>query len=145
MSKEYTNIKIVSTQENNKGKSMKVAFATSDMEWIDQHFGKTSQFAIYNVRKDGFELDEILKLKAADFGDDEKNDYISDTLRDLGVAIIYVASIGPTAAAKVVKKRIHPLKIQNDTKITEACESLVSMLGTNPPPWIKKIINKENV
>lgn len=143
MGNEFTSIKVTSTDK--KGNGMKVAFATSDMEWIDAHFGKTGQFAIYEVSKDGFEMSELLKINDEELtGKQDKNDQIAQIIAAKGVKILYLASIGPTAAAKVVKNRIHPLKVTEDTKIGDACDRLVTMLQGTPPPWIKRIIEKEN-
>lgn len=124
---------------------MKVAFATSDMEWIDAHFGKSGQFAIYSVTKEGYVLSELLTInEEALEGPRDKNDQVAEIIAAKGVKILYLASIGPTAAAKVVKNRIHPLKVTEDTKISDACDQLVAMLGSNPPPWIRQIIEKES-
>lgn len=143
MGNEFTSIKVTST--DTKGNGMKVAFATSDMEWIDAHFGKSGQFAIYEVSRDGYEMSELLKINDEELtGPQDKNDQIAQIIAGKDVKILYLASIGPTAAAKVVKNRIHPMKITDDTKISDACDRLVTMLQGNPPPWIKRIIEKEN-
>jgi len=149
MGNEYTSIKVTST--DTKGNTMhtnglKVAFASSDMEWIDAHFGKTGQFVIYTVSKEGHTMEEVLKLNDLELEEgDDKNEEIARILAGKGIAILYIASIGPTAAAKVVKNRIHPLKVTEDTRIEEACTRLTEMLTGNPPPWIKRIISKENI
>lgn len=143
MGNEFTSIKVTSTDK--KGGDMKVAFATTDMEWIDAHFGKSGQFAIYEVSKDGYEMSELLKINDEELtGSKDKNDQIAEIISDKDVKILYIASIGPTAAAKVVKNRIHPMKITDDTKICDACDRLVTMLQGTPPPWIRRIIEKEN-
>ena len=121
---------------------LKVAFASTDMEWIDAHFGKTSQFVIYDISDSGSEVTEVLKVDKEELSEDDKNEQVAQILADKGVHVLYVASIGPTAAAKVVKKRVHPLKITDDKKIEDACKEFEKMLGSNPPPWIKKIINQ---
>jgi nitrogen fixation protein NifX len=60
-----------------------------------------------------------------------------------GASIVYCQAIGPTAAARVVKNHIHPIKVEKTIPIEEALESLVKMLNGNPPPWIKRIIARE--
>jgi len=60
-----------------------------------------------------------------------------------GVAIVYVEAIGPTAAARVVQSRMHPMKVTAPTSITQTAAALTKMLGTNPPPWIRRILAKE--
>jgi nitrogen fixation protein NifX len=63
-------------------------------------------------------------------------------LRDL--KIIFVESIGGTAAARVVKSGIHPVKSKPNDKIEAVMEELQTVLSKNPPPWLKKIILKES-
>jgi uncharacterized membrane protein len=77
-------------------------------------------------------------------------DFINEfyTFIGLGVAcilaaIVYCQAIGPTAAARVVKNHIHNPPVEKTIPIEEALESLVKMLNGNPPPWIKRIIARE--
>ena len=55
---ETTKIKIegISDLDN----SMKVAFATKDMETINAHFGGAKEFVVYNVSADGFAVDGVI-------------------------------------------------------------------------------------
>ena len=43
--------------------ALKVAFATTDMETVNQHFGSAKSFAIYAVDPDNYSL-----MEAAEFG-----------------------------------------------------------------------------
>ncbi len=122
---------------------MRVAFATKDMKNINEHFGWAKQFAIYDINKDGFELSEIVKTQEDKEGEIEK---IMSKVNALeGVSILYCEAIGPTAAAKVIHNKIHPIKISEPKSIEDAAKELVVMLNGNPPPWIKRIIAKEGV
>ncbi len=120
---------------------MKVAFATKDLELINDHFGWAKQFAIYEVSKDGYKFSEVTKTDLEIENEEDKIKSKIDALKDS--SIVYCQAIGATAAARVVQNRIHPMKVENEMKITEALESLVKMLNGNPPPWIKRIIAKE--
>ncbi len=44
--------------------ALKVAFATTDMKVVDQHFGAARSFAIYAVSQDKFSF-----IEAAEFGE----------------------------------------------------------------------------
>ena len=69
-------------------------------------------------------------------------------MRDL--KIIFIESIGGTAAARVVKSGIHPVVKKGDGlnaapfRIEAVMEELQAVLSKNPPPWLKKIIFKES-
>ncbi len=124
----------VETMEN----AMKVAFATKDMEEINAHFGGAREFVVYNVSKEGFSLCEVIKTDASRMEEDGKTE---ERVRALsGINIVYCESIGGTAAAKVIRAGIHPMKVNEPTPIKEVLGNLVRMLNGNPPPWVKRII-----
>lgn len=123
---------------------MKVAFATKDLENINDHFGWAQQFAIYDINKDGYELLEVVKTKKENPGEDVEAAKIQSKIDAIaGVAIMYCEAIGPTAAAKVIHNKIHPIKVPEPKSIDDAAKELVTMLNGNPPPWIKRIMMKE--
>lgn len=122
--------------------SIKVAFASKDMKEINAHFGGAKEFVVYNVSTDGFELDGIVKTDTSDMEGDDKTDFKVKALQ--GVNIMYCESIGGTAAAKVIRGGIHPMKVQDDKTIEEILKDLVSMINGNPPPWIKRIMHMES-
>ncbi|MCX6051573.1 MAG: nitrogen fixation protein NifX [Campylobacterales bacterium] len=121
--------------------SIKVAFATKDMKTVNAHFGGAKEFAIYKVSKDGFELESVLKTDTENLEGDDKSDFKVKALS--GVSIVYCESIGGTAAAKVIRGGINPMKVQEDSKIEDILQDLVTMINDNPPPWVKKIMNIE--
>lgn len=118
--------------------ALKVAFATKDMEEINAHFGGAKEFVVYNVSKDGYELCEVIKTDTSDVEDDDKTDFRVRALK--GINIMYTESIGGTAAAKVIRAGIHPMKVNESTLIKDVLDSLVQMINGNPPPWVKQII-----
>jgi nitrogen fixation protein NifX len=62
-----------------------------------------------------------------------------------GVDIVYFVDIGAIAAAKVINSGIFPIKYKDIINIDSEIDKLKEMLGTNPPPFIKKIIEKKEV
>jgi nitrogen fixation protein NifX len=118
--------------------ALKVAFATKDMEEINAHFGGAKEFVVYNVSKEGYEVSEVIKTDSTAPEDDDKTDYRVRALK--GINIMYSESIGGTAAAKVIRAGIHPMKATNSTRIEEVLKELVKMINGNPPPWIKNIM-----
>jgi nitrogen fixation protein NifX len=121
---------------------MKVAFATKDLLNVDDHFGWAKQFAIYDITKDGYSLFKVATTDAED--PIEEDDKISAKLALIdGVSIIYCQAIGANAAARVVKAQIHPVKIPDSPSIESVLDKMLDMLKTNPPPWIRRIIARE--
>ena len=121
--------------------AMKVAFATKDMEEINAHFGGAKEFVVYNVSGEGFSLDGVVKTDTSELEGDSKTDFKVKALE--GINIMYCESIGGTAAAKVIRSGIHPMKVQEPRKIEEVLNELVTMINGNPPPWVKRIMNIE--
>ncbi|MDA8402138.1 MAG: nitrogen fixation protein NifX [Deltaproteobacteria bacterium] len=120
---------------------MKVGFATNDNILINDHFGWAKNFAVYEINGDGFKFLENRYFEE-EIEELSKIDKKIEGLRDL--KIIFVESIGGTAAARVVKSGIHPIKSKPNDKIESVMEELQAVLSKNPPPWLKKIILKES-
>ncbi len=120
---------------------MKVGFATTDNILINDHFGWAKNFAVYEINQDNFRFLENRQFEE-EVDELNKIDKKIDGLKDL--KIIFVKSIGGTAAARVVKSGIHPVKSKPNDKIEDVMKDLRAVLSNNPPPWLKNIIFKEN-
>lgn len=123
------------TSKNTVNGSIRVAFATNDNENVDAHFGSAKQFNIYDITKEGYDISTIIKIE------DKDTDKTVALLE--GNDIVYFVNIGPTAAAKIINKGIFPIKYKEVISIDEELKKLVEMLNSNPPPFIKKIIDKK--
>lgn len=124
----------ITTNEQSSG-TVKIAFATSDLENIDSHFGSAKQFAVYEIGKDSTTVCEIIKIE------DKDTDKTVELLK--GIDIVYFTNIGAIAAAKIINNGIFPIKYKDVVSIEEEIKKLTTMLNTNPPPFIKKIIEKK--
>jgi nitrogen fixation protein NifX len=121
---------------------MKVAFTSSSGEIIDQHFGQCQSFHIWEIEPDRASAVEVISGITTE-GDEE--DRISARANALGdCAIVYTMQIGGPAAAKLVARRIHPMKTNEEVPVAEIVGKLQAVLQGNPPPWLKKALNKDN-
>jgi nitrogen fixation protein NifX len=119
---------------------MKVAFTSTTGEMIDQHFGMSENFCIWEVGPDEAHFLETVEVGTPD---DEEEDKIASRVAALtDCAIVYTMQIGGPAAAKVVANKIHPMKTGKETNISEIVEKLQEVLRGNPPPWLRKAMNK---
>jgi len=132
------NTKITVEGDKTMNSALRVAFATKDMEEVNAHFGGAKEFVVYNVSKEGYEVSEVIRTDTSELEDDDKTDFRVRALK--GVNIMYCESIGGTAAAKVIRAGIHPMKVNEPTLIEDILKTLVEMINGNPPPWIKNII-----
>lgn len=122
---------------------MKIAFATQDMKRVDAHFGWARHIVVYEVSPDGskflqdFTFDGDLK----EDGNEDKLAPKLEAIRDC--AILYVAAIGGSGAARVVASNIHPIKVNQPEPIDELLVKLQEVLAGTPPPWLRKALAKD--
>lgn len=125
-----------------KGLSMKVAFASTDKVHVDEHFGQAEAFYIWEVGPETAAFSGVVQVKGeAEAGhSDDKIEARCSGLADC--ALVYVAEIGGPAAARLVQKKIHPIKSKDREPITEVVAKLQEVLRGNPPPWLRKAMLK---
>lgn len=121
---------------------MKIAFATQDQQRVDAHFGWAKHLAVYEVTPDS-----VAFVQDFGFGDDLDEDGNEDKLAPKleaihDCAIVYVAAIGGSAAARVVASKIHPVKVAQPEPILDILEKLQEVLKGTPPPWLRKALLK---
>jgi len=119
---------------------MKVAFASTDKVHINEHFGKAKEFYLWEIGPDAAEFTGILQVDEGDGNADDRIEARSATLADC--ALVYVGQIGGPAAARLVAKKIHPLKSKTAEPITEVVTRLQEVLRGSPPPWLRKAMMK---
>jgi nitrogen fixation protein NifX len=119
---------------------VKIAFATQDMETVDAHFGWAKNIAIYDLEPDSFNLSHVASFESnlAEDGNEDKLVPKIDALK--GCAILYVAAIGGSGAARVVAQKVHPIKVEKPEKISDLLEKLRVLINGTPPPWMRKIL-----
>ncbi|WP_322766739.1 MULTISPECIES: nitrogen fixation protein NifX [unclassified Frankia] len=121
---------------------LKVAFATSDGSAVDQHFGVCRRFDVYEVSATAAERVETRTLPPAD--DDEDSKIESRLAAVADCSILHVCAIGGSAAARVVKAKVHPVKTEPDTRVIDLIERLQGVLAGNPPPWLRKVMRQHS-
>lgn len=121
---------------------MKVAFATQDEQRVDAHFGWAKHLAIYDVTPEGFSFVQTFHF-GEDLAEDGNEDKLAPKLEAIGdCAIVYVAAIGGSAAARVVASKIHPVKVASPEAILDVLDKLQEVLKGTPPPWLRKALMK---
>ncbi len=118
---------------------MRIAFTSSDGITVDQHFGQTRDFRIWEVGMDhAVEVDTITALPVSE---DEEDRIAARASAVAGCAIVYTVAIGGPPAAKLVARRIHPMKTGREVPIAEVISKLQEVLRGTPPPWLRKAMN----
>ena len=121
---------------------MKIAFATQDLKRVDAHFGWAKNIAIYDVTPTGHRFVEAVQFDG-DLQEDGNEDKLAPKLAIIkDCAILYVAAIGGSGAARVVAHNIHPIKVAQPEVIVEILDKLQQVLAGTPPPWLRKALLK---
>jgi nitrogen fixation protein NifX len=119
---------------------MKVAFTSKTGEMIDQHFGQTDSFTIWEIGPyEAYAAGTVLVEK---HGADEEDRIAARAAALRDCAIVYTMQIGGPAAAKLVAQKIQPMKTNSEVPLAEIVRKLQAVLQGNPPPWLKKAMFK---
>jgi len=120
---------------------MKVAFTSSTGEIIDQHFGQCQNFFIWEIGPEDAGL--VATISSISTDGDEEDRITARAVALADCAIVYTMQIGGPAAAKLVARKIHPMKTNTEVPVTEIVGKLQEVLRGNPPPWLRKALNKD--
>ena len=122
---------------------MKIAFATQDKERVDAHFGWAKSIVVYDVTPQATRFVESFEFgdKLEEDGDEDKLAPKLEAIKDC--AILYVAAIGGSGAARVVAMKIHPIKVPAPESIAEILAKFQVLLQGTPPPWLRKALAKD--
>lgn len=122
---------------------MRIAFATQDSLHINAHFGWARQIDVYEVDTTGYTFLEALKF-GGDLKEDGNEDKLEPKVKALqNCTIVYVSAIGGSAAARLIRKNITPIKADSGTdEIEDVLARLVQSLKSSPPPWLRKALSK---
>jgi nitrogen fixation protein NifX len=115
---------------------MLVAFTTLDGLNVDQHFGQVSVFHVWDITPGAARF--VKHASALTSGEDEEDRTTARVTAIAGCAIVYAVQIGGPAAAKLVARRIHPMKTGVETAIAELASKLQEVMRGTPPPWLRK-------
>lgn len=124
---------------------MKIAFTTNDQIHINAHFGWARKIDVYEVSPDEYKFIKTLRFDG-NLKEDGNEDKLVPKIEALAdCTIVYVSAIGGSAAARLIKKRITPIKARSeDDEIIDVLERLVQTLKGSPPPWLRKALQQKS-
>lgn len=122
---------------------IKIAFATTDREHVDQHFGSARAFAIYVVGPDHSRLRSVSEF--GDLSQDGNEDKLVTKLAMLeGCAAVYCRACGASAVRQLSAMGIQPVKVSEGALISELIEALRQELQEGPSSWLAKAIRRQH-
>ncbi len=119
--------------------ALKVAFASTDMNTVNQHFGSAGSIAIYGLDRDNTGL-----LEVAQFGysaQDGNEDKLAARLQALeGCIAVYSQAVGASAVGQLKARGIQAVKVLPGTPVADLLASLQDELRTGPSAWLARAI-----
>ena len=124
--------------EGDMPESIRVACASNGGDLLDGHFGSARRFLICQVSS---REDRLIDVRVPDDATAaDKNSHRAELIGDC--QILYVASIGGPAAARVIKAGVHPIKDPKGVSARERISELRKVLASKPPPWLAKVMGQ---
>jgi nitrogen fixation protein NifX len=116
---------------------MRVAFATTDGQAVDAHFGSTPCLLVYEV--DGAGARQAARTELAAAEEDGGHEKLEARLAAVaGCALVYAAAIGPTAAARLRALGVRAVAAPPGEPLPALLDRLVALLAGSPPPWLRR-------
>lgn len=121
--------------------SLRVAFASSDMKQVNQHFGSAQSFVIYQLDQKQVQLVEVAQF--AQYEQDGNEDKLPAKFSVLdGCAAVYCQAIGASAMRQLLAKGIQPVKVSEGSEIEQIIADLQAELQTGAPRWLTQTIKR---
>jgi nitrogen fixation protein NifX len=113
---------------------MKVAFCTSTGLEVDQNFGQTDSYTIWDIGpRDSYYVHTVFPPEGI-FARDDEIAARAEAIKEC--AIVCSREINGPSVAKLVARHIHPLKTIENTPVEELISRLQGVLNGTIPPWL---------
>lgn len=121
---------------------LKVAFATTDLKHVDQHFGSAKSLAIYFVTEEAAEFSEVVQF--GNLSQDGNEDKLAEKRRILeGCSVVYCQAIGASAVKQLIAIGVQPIKVHEGSDITQLLDDLKEELRSGPSSWLARAIKQQ--
>jgi len=122
--------------------AVKVAFASSDMQQVDQHFGAAESFAIYAVDMERVELLEVVQFGQLAMDGNEDKLVAKISALD-GCIAVYTQAVGASGVNQLKAKGIQPVKVSPGADVKDLLASLQDQLREGPSAWLARAIDAQ--
>ena len=126
-----------------KDSTLKVAFASTDMKYVNQHFGSAEAFVIYAV-----DLEHSKILEVIQFGelnqDGNENKLVTKLAALEGCIAVYSQAVGGSAVKQLMAMGIQPVKVSVGAEIAELLNAIQQELRNGPASWLARAIESQN-
>lgn len=122
--------------------AIRVAFASSDRQRVDQHFGAAVAFVIHAIDSHRSRLVEVVQF--GPLHQDGNEGKLSVKIAALeGCAAVYCEAIGTSAVNQLRVAGVQPLKVAPGTQIAEIVAGLRRELRSGPSAWLARAVGAQ--
>ncbi|QGM44282.1 NifB/NifX family molybdenum-iron cluster-binding protein [Methylocystis heyeri] len=130
---------------------LKIAFASSDQERVNLHFGGAEQLVIFDVSPGRADLLGVQQfIKAEPVGESGRSG-LTDSVQDKvipklefvdGCAAVYAASIGGNSVRRLMLMGVQPIVVDDGHEILDLLNEVSLALVYGGLPWVEKAKKK---
>ncbi|WP_240794487.1 NifB/NifX family molybdenum-iron cluster-binding protein [Azoarcus sp. DD4] len=118
---------------------VRIAFASTDRSTVNQHFGSTEAFAIFEIGQDSSQLVEVTEfIDTSQDGNENKLPAKIATLA--GCAAVYCLAVGASAVKQLLAAGVQPIRVEEGSSIDQLVADLQGELASGPGGWLAKAI-----
>jgi nitrogen fixation protein NifX len=130
---------------------LKIAFASTDQQKVDMHFGGAESLVIYDVSPGRADLVGVMEFFKAEQVGESGRAGITGTVQDKvipklefveGCAAVYAASIGSNSVRRLMKAGIQPVVVDEGHDIVDLLNEVSLALVYGGLPWVEKARKK---
>jgi len=122
--------------------SLKFAFASTDMQHVNQHFGSSRSFVIYAIDSERAVLVEVAQFE--DGAQDGNENKLIEKMQVLaGCAAVYCQAVGGSAIRQLTSLGIQPVKVSENAEISELIDALQAELRDKPSTWLAQALKRQ--
>jgi nitrogen fixation protein NifX len=121
--------------------TLQIAFASSDRQRVDQHFGAAQAFVVHSVAADRSALRAVVEFVATSPADNEGRLAPKIALLD-GCAAVYCTAVGASAIRQLLARGIQPVKVPEGSRVAELIAELQRAWIAGPAGWLAKALRK---
>jgi len=126
-------------KDHSRRASVRIAFATSDLRHVDQHFGSAERFAIYEL-----DSEESRLLEVAEFGsqkeDGNENKLLEKFVLVNECAAVFSLAVGPSAVRQLMGLGVQPMRVPEHSTISALLNGLQYELKEGPTGWLARAL-----
>jgi nitrogen fixation protein NifX len=118
-----------------------VAFASSDLTTVDQHFGSSTRFVVYRVSSKTAAFLHLTQFEETN-QDGNESKLTAKIAALAGCAAVLCVAVGGSAVRQLVASGIQPIKVEPGSTIREALVLLGNEIKAASTPWVLKALKR---